>query len=177
MCVSLLSLACIIASSAIGQETKHIDQWKPFRVLIGEWVGTTDSAADGKPNATCSFKFALGNSCIEMRARVEGTAQPGKPGTKPHEELSILTYDRSRRLYVLRQFHSEGLSQRFVHDGIPGDGGSFVFVSEAIENVPEGWRMRATYRIKDGDKFEVTLDRAPPGKDFKTYRRIEYHRK
>lgn len=38
----------------------------------------------------------------------------------------------------------------------PADGKTFVFVSEAIENIPAGFKARLTYRILDADSFEQT---------------------
>ena len=47
--------------------------------------------------------------------------------------------------------------------------GTFVFVSEAIENIPAGFRARETLRLVGGDQLEETFEIAPPGKDFDVY--------
>lgn len=50
-------------------------------------------------------------------------------------------------------------------EGSPGR--TFVFVSEAIENIPAGFKTRLTCRIVDPDTFEQTFDLAPPGQELK----------
>jgi len=51
------------------------------------------------------------------------------------------------------------------------DGKTFVFVSEAIENIPAGWKARLTYRFLSPDEFEQTFDLASAEKDFECYSR------
>ena len=57
-------------------------------------------------------------------------------------------------------------SLRFFVGTWEGHGETFVFVSEAIENIPAGFRARLTYRPLDADTFEQTFNLAPPGQDF-----------
>ena len=44
-----------------------------------------------------------------------------------------------------------------------------MFTSEAIENIPAGWRARETYELVGQDEFVETFELAPPGKDFEPY--------
>ncbi len=44
-----------------------------------------------------------------------------------------------------------------------------MFTTEAIENIPSGWRARETYVIHGTDEFEEIFELAAPGKDFETY--------
>lgn len=48
------------------------------------------------------------------------------------------------------------------------DSRPLVFTSEAIENIPQGWRARETYRL-DGDDLVEVFELAEPGKDFTVY--------
>jgi hypothetical protein len=50
-----------------------------------------------------------------------------------------------------------------------GDEKRIVFVSEAIENIAEGWRARETYTILNDDEFTERFELAEPGKDFGLY--------
>ena len=43
-----------------------------------------------------------------------------------------------------------------------------VMSTEAIENIPPGWRARETY-VVDADRLEETFELAAPGKDFEIY--------
>ena len=44
-----------------------------------------------------------------------------------------------------------------------------VFVTEAIENIPAGWRARETYQILNDNEFTERFELAAPGQDFKLY--------
>ena len=45
-----------------------------------------------------------------------------------------------------------------------------MFTSEAIENIPAGWRARETYVMTSADAFEEIFELAEPGKPFEVYR-------
>ena len=49
------------------------------------------------------------------------------------------------------------------------DDRTIVFVSEAIENIPAGYRARETYTILSRDEFIERFEIAEPGKDFELY--------
>ena len=44
-------------------------------------------------------------------------------------------------------------------------------MTDAIENIPAGYRARDTYRRVGPDEFEETFEIAEPGKDFALYSR------
>jgi hypothetical protein len=46
-----------------------------------------------------------------------------------------------------------------------------VLTTEAIENIPAGWRARETYILTETDQLEEVFELAPPGKDFELYSR------
>ena len=79
--------------------------------------------------------------------------QPKNEKGEVHEHRSYFSYDRARRTLVLRQFHKEGfVNQYAVQGGDPG--GTIVFESEALENVPSGWKARETYEIYSKARFK-----------------------
>ena len=61
--------------------------------------------------------------------------------------------------------------------GLAPDGKSFVFLSEAIENIPRGWRAKESYRIVSDSEFTETFELAPPGKPFATYSQVALRKK
>ena len=69
----------------------------------------------------------------------------------------------------MRQFHIEGYVNQFKADPIAADSKLLVFTTEAIENIPAGWRARETYRIINTNEFTETFELAEPGKDFQIY--------
>ena len=67
--------------------------------------------------------------------------------------------------FHFRQFHVEGFVVHYVLEP-PTKPGTFVFISEAIENIPAGYRSRETHVVLGPDEFEEVFELAEPGKDF-----------
>jgi hypothetical protein len=70
---------------------------------------------------------------------------------------------------VFRQFHVEGFVNEYVEQESATDGKALIFVSERIENIPEGWRAKETYRIVNQDEYTKVFELAEPQKEFKVY--------
>lgn len=51
-----------------------------------------------------------------------------------------------------------------------------MFVSEAIENIPQGYRARETYIFISENEFEEVFEIAEPGKDFALYSKARLKR-
>jgi hypothetical protein len=49
-------------------------------------------------------------------------------------------------------------------------------VSEAIENIPKGYRARESYVQSSPDEFEELFEMAEPGKEFQVYSRARLRR-
>ena len=54
--------------------------------------------------------------------------------------------------------------------------GTLAFTSEAIENIPPGYRARETYLLHSPDEFEEVFEMAEPGKEFAVYSRTKLTR-
>jgi hypothetical protein len=59
---------------------------------------------------------------------------------------------------------------------LTADDKTIVFVSEAIENIPAGYRARETYTILSRGEFTERFDIAEPGKDFELYSEARFKR-
>jgi hypothetical protein len=53
---------------------------------------------------------------------------------------------------------------------------TIVFVTEAIENLPSGWRARETYVLLGPDEFEEVFELAEAGQQFEVYSRSRFKR-
>ncbi len=62
----------------------------------------------------------------------------------------------------------EGFVNTYVQEET-GDPKKMVFVSEAIENIPPGWRARETYVLVSESEFMERFELAEPGKEFALY--------
>jgi hypothetical protein len=56
------------------------------------------------------------------------------------------------------------------------DKDTLVFDSEAIENIPVGWRARETYKFAGAEAFEEIFELAEPSKDFTVYSHNRFKR-
>ena len=80
-----------------------------------------------------------------------------------------MSYDKVRKTFVLRQFHVEGFVNQYKLDSISPDGKTIVFVSEALENIPTGWRAKETYQLTAANEFMETFELAPPNGKYSVY--------
>src|SRR5262249_37650988 len=102
--------------------------------------------------------------------------QEKNPKGERHEDWGMFSFDGIRKKLVLRQFHVEGFVNQYVLERASADGKELVFVTEAIENIPAGYRARESYRFTDQDHFEETFEIAEPRKEFEVYVKTKFHR-
>ena len=85
-----------------------------------------------------------------------------------HHHMSLIGYDGARKALVFRQFHIEGFVATYVQEQ-GNDSKTIVFVSEALENIPAGWRARETYTVRNDNEVTERFELAEPGRDFELY--------
>ncbi|MEJ1239846.1 heme-binding beta-barrel domain-containing protein [Chryseolinea sp. T2] len=150
-----------------AQEIKADTIWNPLRPLVGHWRGEGDGA-DGKGTYEKNYQFVLNGKFIEVRNKTDYQPSKENPKGYHHEDVGYISYDKARKTFVFRQFHGEGFVNQYVLQNTSNDRRTLVFESEAIENIPSGWRARETYSIEQGVlKEEFNL--AEPGKDYAPY--------
>jgi hypothetical protein len=159
----LLAVAVLIGPGlASGQSPLQ-----PLDFLIGRWEGTSDGRP-GEGTVEREYTRVLNSRFVQLRNRNVYPAQPRNPKGEVHEDWGIFSFDNARKRIVLRQFHVEGFVNQYVAEG-ESKPGTLVFVSEAIENIPAGWRARETYIVHGPDEFEEIFEMAGPGKPFERY--------
>jgi hypothetical protein len=164
---SIMAALLLLPFLSNGQNTKADSLWMPFLPLIGTWTGTGEGV-DGKGTYERTYQFVLNRKYIEVKNKT--VYAPTKENSKGyvHEDVGYISYDKMRKKFVFRQFHGEGFINQYTLDSLSADKKTFVFISEAIENIPQGWRARETYTVtKDGIAEAFNL--AEPGKEFTPY--------
>ena len=145
----------------------------PLNTLLAN--GTAPAKASrGFQKTNREYRFVLNNKFLEIRNRSQYEPQPKNPKGENHEDWGMISFDRSRKQFVLRQFHVEGFVNQFV---TTSNGKTIVFTSESIENIPAGWRARETYKLINADEFIEIFELAGPGKEFEVYSENRYRRK
>jgi hypothetical protein len=165
----------ILLSSLVCLAQAKTDIWKPLQGFIGDWKGT-GGGEPGQGDYERSYKFIFDGKFIEIRNKSIYPKQEKNPKGEVHEDVGYISYDKARKLFILRQFHKEGFVNQFKLESISPDGKTIVFISESIENIPSGYRARETYQITGENEFTEIFEIAEPAKDFQTYTKTTLRR-
>jgi hypothetical protein len=171
-------LILLMAPLAVNGQTlsKKDSMWLPVKFFIGNWTG--DSEGDpGNGKYERSYRFIFDNQFIEVKNK--STYPPTAKNRKGevHEDVGYISYDKMRKTFVLRQFHKEGFVNQYRLESSSNDGKTLVFISEKIENIPDGYRARETYKIINDSEFNEVFELAEPGKEFQLYSKAILRRK
>jgi len=172
--VGAVGLLTTISTPTRFEARQVTDPFAPVSFMIGRWESTIEGEP-GKGIGRREYTRALNNRFIRIVNRSEYPPQEKNPKGEVHEDEGFFSFDRARKRLVLRQFHVEGFVNQFVQDS-DAPNGTLVFTSEALENIPAGYRARETYIVKGSDTFEELFEIAAPGQPFQTYSRQTFTR-
>ena len=137
--------------------------WRPFQelgFLVGSWSGAAESGARvGGRVARFTPEFS-GNYLVHRGSTIL-TADDGKEETI--EEVGYFAYDREKRRYVASYFFSTGISATFDVEVAPE---SARLVSRELLNAEAGTKARMLFARKADGELSLSMDLAPPGRDF-----------
>jgi hypothetical protein len=157
----VLSLAFVSGGAAAAD-------LQDFQWLVGDWKGT----GEGDPGTSSSERHIstfLDGKYLRVEGRSVYEKQPKNPEGDIHTELGVWSYDRARKVVVLREFDSLGFVSTYVLDSAGSTGDSWVLVAESLENVPRGWKARYRYTRVGADEYMESLELDADGKGFKPY--------
>lgn len=168
------ALGLLLAQPPASAPSATPDPWASIRVMEGEWEGESEGEP-GKGTVQRVYTFVLNKKFLNETNVSTYPPQPKNPKGEVHHHWSFFSYDRARKALVLRQFHQEGFVNQFVMvaTGAPN---TIVFESEALENIPKGWRARETYEIVSPDEFVETFEIASVDA-YEVYSRNRFKRK
>ena len=163
-----------LVGSAFGVDPEP-DRWSPMRRFIGGWTGIA-SGQGGDGTVTRKYAFIMGERFIHELNTTRYPPQEKNKAGEVHEHWGVFSFDKARKLIVLRQFHVEGFVNTYRQAIEPDVAASLAFESEAFENFSNAWKARETYRFLSDDEFIETFELAPPGKPFQVYSRNQLKR-
>ena|SRR5688572_15711468 len=170
VCLVAVMVAAMIASRTVmvpaQSQRVAVDTWAPLRFMLGTWQ-TTSSGQPGNGTGRREYRLILRDRFIEVKNTTTYPPQPKNLKGETHEDAGYISYDRSRKAFVFRQFHVEGFVNTYVSG--PIEPKEVVFTSESIENIPSGWRARETYRIVSENEMIEVFELAEPGKEYTVY--------
>ena len=172
----LTLLILLIPFYSFGQVSKQDSIWIPFSFIIGDWKGTGEGGP-GKGDYERSYHFIFNKKFIEVKNKSTYSSSDKNPKGEVHQDIGYISYDKTRKTFVLRQFHIEGFINQYTLDSISTDKKTIVFTSESIENISEGWRARETYKLINENEFTETFELAAPQGNFEVYTKTLFHKK
>jgi hypothetical protein len=177
MRIKLIAITLLLFTSVGSAQTPtRADPWEPLRSLVGTWEGT----GNGQPGVSKiqrEYRLVLSDKFLQVQNKSTYDSQPKNPKGEVHQDWGIMSFDKGRKKFVLRQFHVEGFVNQYTMTSSSADGKTIVFTSESIENIPAGFRARETYKILGPDEFIEVFEIAEPGKDFELYSEGHFKRK
>jgi hypothetical protein len=147
--------------------TVKIDPFAPLRFFVGAWRGE-QNGEPGRGVSERTYGFVLDGRFLQVNNTSAYPPQEKNKNGEVHHDMGMIGYDKARKKFVFRQFHTEGFVNTYVQEET-GDTKTLVFVSESIENIASGWRARETYSILNENEFIERFELAEPGKDFGLY--------
>jgi hypothetical protein len=171
----ILLVVLLLALPVPAQTLPQDDVWQHFRYFLGTWKGS-GKGKPGDSNLERDYQLVLNGKFINIKHRSRYQPQPRNPTGETHEDWGYFSYDRARKVHVLRQFHVEGFVTQYYAARIDGDVKTLVFVSESLENLPAGFRAKETYKILNENEFVEVFELAPPGKEFSVYSENHFKR-
>jgi len=171
---ALCVLAVIVAVPAVAEE-QAADPWAAVRFMVGAWEGKAEGRA-GDGTVSRRYEFVLGQRFLHERNTSTYPPQERNRKGEVHEHWSFISYDRARKVLVLRQFHIEGFVNQYSFSPDESGPGRLVFQSEGFENLGSKWRAKETYQILGPDEFTETFELAPPDKPFEAYGKNHFKR-
>ncbi len=176
MIMKLTAVGLLLLASISGaQNPIPADIWKPLRTLVGVWEGR-GSGQPGVSRIQREYRLVLNDKFLQVQNKSTYDPQPKNPNGEVHEDWGMMSFDKARKKFVLRQFHVEGFVNQYVMSSSSADGKTIVFTSENIENIPTGYRARETYKIVGPDEFLEIFEIAEPGKEFELYSEGHFRR-
>jgi len=135
----------LLPAALFAQITKKDSTWLPLKSFTGQWVGE-GGGEPGKGTYERTYEFILNKNFIQIKNKSTYQPTDKNPKGEVHEDIGYFSYDKSIRKFKLRQFHIEGFVNEFILDSISADKKTIVFVTVAIEKIPNGFREKETYR-------------------------------
>ncbi len=166
---------CAGAWFGAGAAEPAADHWLPFQRFIGAWTGTT-SGQPGDGTVARTYAFVMNGRFIHETSTSRYSPQEANRTGEVHEHWGIFSYDRARKLVVLRQFHIEGFVNTYRMTARTEDQAPLVFESESFENLNNAWKARESYEFVSDVEFIETFELAPPGKPYQVYSRSHFKR-
>lgn len=147
-------------------------QENPFEKIdyvLGSWQGTGSGFGNSKSKIKSEFNLVMGGKYIEVKndSKFEPTAN--NPEGENHIDWGMISFDKSRKKIIYRQFNVEGYVNQYVLIDSLTTESTIVFETENIENFVEGGRAKYTIKKINQNEIETIFDVSFPGREYACY--------
>ncbi len=160
----------VLSMMAFGTSAQSIENpFTPLTFILGEWTGNGIGLNHEKTILQSGFRLSLNNSFIEVSN--EWLLEPTE--TYPKGEIRVdkgfISFDKSRKVFVFRQFHGEGFVNQYILNNNLSDDSLLVFDSELIENFVPGGKARWTLKKISETELETAFYLSASDEEFVCY--------
>ena len=162
---TLLITICLLFTILFGQDTS-------FTLFVNYFSGNWSSVQEacvGIGKADRNYQMVVDSNYLHITNTAYFQPDSTHKTGSDHHDWGIFSYDNIREKIMLREFNSEGFVIKYALDAVSVDGKTYTFLSQSIENLPEGWQARTTITITGDNGFDELFEVAKPGGEFKTY--------
>lgn len=140
--------------------------FKRLDFIIGKWQGTGSGFGNATSIINSEFNLVMGGQFIEIKNESKFEPTDKKPEGEHHIDWGMISYDKSRKKIIFRQYNIEGYVNQYVlSDSLTNDS-TLVFETEIIENFVPGGKARWTINKNSENEIETIFDVSFPGKEF-----------
>ena len=153
-CVPGLLLAfTLLAIPALAQEPAAKPDWKPWRFLLGEWIGLGDPR---QGTGRFTFSFDLQERILVRRNHVEFPPAGSRPASV-HDDLLVI-FGQAGGATRAHYYDNEG--HAILYDAIAWRDSAATFLSDPAPSAP---RFRLSYTAAGLDTLIIAFEIAQPG--------------
>src|SRR5690242_18267955 len=108
-----LLLILLLPTLLFAQTDKKPDVWESLKFFVGVWEGTSKGQS-GVAKIEREYQFVLNQKYLNVKHKSVYAPQEKNPKGEVHEDLGFISFDRSRKQFVFRQFHVEGFVNQYT---------------------------------------------------------------
>jgi len=145
--------------------------------IIGEWTGSGIGFGNNTSTIESEFQYIMDNKYIEVVNESWFKPTENNPDGEYHIDKGFISFDKSRKLIVFRQFNNEGYINQYILNDSLSIATTLIFETEIIENFMPGGKARWTINKINDNQIETVFDVYFPGKDYTCFGTNKLRRK
>jgi hypothetical protein len=170
--ILLFAMVEIMAPVSVWAEEVSLEVMSP---LLGEWRGVGEGKW-GQSAIERRYSSVFDGAFIQGHGRSVYPRQEKNPSGEIHETIDMYSFDQNRKTVVLRQFDNEDFVSTYYLNLETQSVDKMEFISEHLENVPEGWRARVLFEFTGDSEYQEHFDLDTATGSFQRYVTARFYR-